>query len=63
VVVVVVLSSSPDRKPVVERPREVVSGVSVDGLEETKADPGVLQKKGDQPRFEERRRKGKDEPS
>lgn len=48
VVVVVVLSAGPDREPVVERPGEVVAGVSVDGLEETEADPGVLQREKDQ---------------
>lgn len=44
-VVVVVLSSGPDREPVVERPGEVVAGVSVHGLEEAKADPGKLRER------------------
>lgn len=39
VVVVMVLSASPERNPVVERPWEIVTRVSVNGLEETKHDP------------------------
>lgn len=41
VVQIVVVSASPDGEEVVERPGEFVSGVRVDGLEETQHDPGV----------------------
>jgi len=35
------LSPGPERDYVLERPGEVVSGVRIDGLEETKGDPNV----------------------
>lgn len=41
VVDVVVISTGPEGQEVVERPRELVAGVSVDGLEETENDPNV----------------------
>lgn len=41
VVDVVVVSTGPEREEVVERPGELVAGVRVDGLEDTKNDPDV----------------------
>jgi len=41
VVEIVVISTSPEGKNVLERPREIVSTVSIDGLEETEDDPDV----------------------
>lgn len=42
VVEVVVISSGPEGNDLVERPREIVSGMSVDSLEQTQRDPNVL---------------------
>lgn len=39
--VVVMLGAAPEREDVVQRPREVVPRVRVDGLEESQADPDV----------------------
>jgi len=41
VVEVVVISPGPEGEDVLERPREIVSAVSIDGLEETEDDPDV----------------------
>jgi hypothetical protein len=41
VVEVVVVSTGPEGEDVLERPGEIVSAVSIDGLEETKNDPDV----------------------
>jgi len=41
VVEVVVISTSPEGEDMLERPREIVSAVSVNGLEETEDDPDV----------------------
>jgi len=41
VVEIVVIGTGPEREDVLERPREIVSAVSVDGLEETEGDPDV----------------------
>lgn len=38
---IVVISTGPEGEDMLERPREVVSAVSIDGLEETKDDPDV----------------------
>jgi len=38
---IVVISTGPEGKDVLERPREIVSAVSIDGLEETEDDPDV----------------------
>ena len=38
---VVVIGTGPEGEDVLERPREIVSAVSVNGLEETEDDPGV----------------------
>ena len=42
VVVVVVVRAGPQGEPLVERPREVVTRVRVDRLEQSQADPRVL---------------------
>ena len=41
VVEIVVISTGPEGENVLERPREIVSTVSIDGLEETEDDPDV----------------------
>lgn len=41
VVEVVVICTGPERENVLERPREIVPAVSVDGLEKTENDPDV----------------------
>ena len=41
VVEIVVISTGPEGKDMLERPGEIVSAVSIDGLEETKDDPDV----------------------
>lgn len=41
VVVVVVIGARPERQEVSQRPGEVVSGVGVDGLEQSESDPDV----------------------
>jgi len=41
VVEIVVISTGPEREDVLERPREIVSAVSIDGLEETEDNPDV----------------------
>jgi len=38
---IVVISASPEGENVLERPREIVTAVSIDGLEETEDDPDV----------------------